>query len=70
MRGLYVLFRVCDIAEWDCRGVGAWARCASNGVRGGIRTHGLRIHTTSACAAVPAGNVRGLDCPFAVGRDP
>jgi hypothetical protein len=42
-----------------------------NGVRGGIRTHGPRIHPTSAFAAAPrAGGVRGLDCPFAVGRNP
>jgi hypothetical protein len=42
------------------------------GVRGGIRTHGPRIRTTSACAAaLPARqDVRGLDCPFTIGLRP
>ena len=42
-----------------------------DGVRGGIRTHGPRIHATSAFAAASGGNfrqgVRGLDCPFTLG---
>lgn len=38
-----------------------------NGVHGGIRTHGPRIHTTSTFAAARSG-VRGLDCPFTLGR--
>jgi hypothetical protein len=40
------------------------------GFRGGIRTHDPRIHTTSTFAAVPARDVRGLDCPFTVDRSP
>ncbi len=45
----------------------------AGGVRGGIRTHGPRIHTTSAFAAAPrhaAKSVRGLDCPFTLGQSP
>jgi hypothetical protein len=43
----------------------------ASGVRGGIRTHDPRIHPTSAFAAakgLPPPGVRGLDCPFTMGR--
>ncbi|MFT8885370.1 MAG: hypothetical protein ABF946_04070 [Acetobacter papayae] len=44
-----------------------WKMCV--GVRGGIRTHGPRIHPTTVFTAALSRvgqSVRGLDCPFAI----